>query len=207
MPCSISLDSGNEQEIIIESSKNKGPTKNDISLRYTRPVLLIRNGFHMFPCRNQNIGFKSRFPDSEWQFSHMHALDNWIAFSHPFLVLFMFWRRKNPDFTYHENTHLPPPRIETLTRIVHRRDTTQYKKASLRFANVFNITWWRHQMEAFSSLLAIIIKSQWPIGHPLGLDLGDFLEFDFWPKFYLLWVVGLLCALSCYTVPRYIESR
>ena len=75
MPCSISLDSGNEQEIIIESSKNKGPTKNDISLRYTRPVLLIRNGFHMFPCRNQNIGFKSRFPDSEWQFSHMHVLN------------------------------------------------------------------------------------------------------------------------------------
>ena len=48
-----------------------------------------------------------------------------------------------------------------------------------------------------------------PIAHPLGRCMGVFREFEVWPKYmYYLWgcCAVVLFAISCYIVPRYMES-
>ena len=56
MKCLFQSDWSNE--IITEKSRSsKDPTKIDISIRYPLTVLLIRNVFYIFPCRNHKIEF------------------------------------------------------------------------------------------------------------------------------------------------------
>ena len=61
-------DQRSEQKVITEINRhNKGPTNDDISTQYIRPVLLICDGFNMVPCRSPTtwitkiIGLTQRF--------------------------------------------------------------------------------------------------------------------------------------------------
>ena len=107
--CLFSSYWSSEQEIVTEISPNKkGPNKN---YTCTRPVIFIRNGFHMFPGRNhkigltKNIGLNHDFPIWIGKFSLIHVLKKKnsrscqiteITFSSPFFAWFTFSRREKP---------------------------------------------------------------------------------------------------------------